>query len=61
MTYRHFRDTVANGGHKTDTSPGDITPPRPPITIVLPEAICPAEAGTTPGVESQILSEDAGE
>jgi len=38
MTYKALGDTVANGGYKADVNPG-TTPPTPPITIILPDAI----------------------
>jgi hypothetical protein len=60
MTYRALGDTVANGGHETDTSPG-ASPPTPPITIVLPEAIARPRLERCINVESRILSQDAEE
>jgi len=51
LTYRALGDTVANGGHKADASPG-TTPPTPPITIVLPDVIARPRHAHTVDIES---------
>ena len=38
MTYRALGDHEASGRYRADASPG-TTPPAPPITIILPDAI----------------------